>query len=125
VIGRYSAGSQTVALKQIKGSVSTGREQDYDLDFYPLQEHDRERWKNVAVVWQAGLSLPPVELIQVGELYFVRDGHHRVSVARALGQSYIDAVVTVWQVAEPLPAAAGSQTNKPCPSHAWAAYGQS
>jgi hypothetical protein len=42
--------------------------------------------------------MPPVELIRVGDVYFVRDGHHRVSVARALGQAYIDAEVTVWEV---------------------------
>ena len=45
--------------------------------------------------------LPPVALIQVGHLYFVRDGHHRISVARALGQETIDAEVTVWDVACP------------------------
>jgi hypothetical protein len=44
-----------------------------------------------------------VELIQVGDLYFVRDGHHRISVARAWGQATIDAEVTVWEVVGPLP----------------------
>ena len=102
VINRHSAGSQTVPLTQIRGSASTGRERDFDLDFYPLQEHDQARWKSVAVVWQMGLSLPAIQLIQVGQIYFVQDGHHRVSVARALGQKYIDAAVMVWQVAEPL-----------------------
>jgi hypothetical protein len=48
-------------------------------------------------------ALPPVELIQVGDLYFVRDGHHRISVARAVGQRYIEAEVTAWQVSGPLP----------------------
>jgi hypothetical protein len=54
----------------------------------------------VAQARQQGLSLPPVELTQVGEVYFVRDGHHRISVARALGQTDIEAEVRVWQVAE-------------------------
>ncbi len=43
------------------------------------------------------MALPPVDLIQLGDTYFVRDGHHRISVARALGYAYIDANVTVWQ----------------------------
>jgi hypothetical protein len=47
--------------------------------------------------------LPPVVLVQVGDVYFVRDGHHRISVARALGQLDIEAEVTVWQVSGPLP----------------------
>jgi hypothetical protein len=47
--------------------------------------------------------LPPVRLIQVGDVYFVRDGHHRISVAKALGQTEIDAVVSVWHAAGPLP----------------------
>jgi hypothetical protein len=47
--------------------------------------------------------LPPVALIQVGDYYFVRDGHHRISVARALGQQVIEATVEVWQVDKPLP----------------------
>jgi hypothetical protein len=41
--------------------------------------------------------LPPVELIQVGDVFFVRDGHHRVSVARAMGQEYAEAEVTIWE----------------------------
>lgn len=98
VVSRHSAGTRTVLLDQIRGSVSGGRERDFDADFYPLQEYDRPRWKSVAAVWQSGQSLPPIELIQVGQTYYVQDGHHRVSVARVLGQAYIDAVVTVWDV---------------------------
>lgn len=103
VVSRHFAGTQTVPLHQIRGSASTGRERDFDLDFYPLQEYDRQRWKSVATVWQSGHSLPPVELIQVGQTYYVQDGHHRISVARTLGQTYIDAVVTVWEMNEPTP----------------------
>jgi hypothetical protein len=101
VVGRHYAGSQTVPLDQIRGSL--GRYTDFDLDFYPLQTHNRERWLRIARALQRGVSLPLVDLIQVGDVYFVRDGHHRISVARALGQQYIDAVVTVWQVVGSLP----------------------
>jgi ParB-like chromosome segregation protein Spo0J len=48
-------------------------------------------------LWRRGLTLPPVDLIRVGESYFVRDGHHRVSAARALGQAFIEATVTEWK----------------------------
>jgi hypothetical protein len=96
--GSHYAGVQTVSISQIRGS--EGRTDDFDADFRPLRLHNKERWQNVAVVHQTGASLPPVELIQVGGTYYVRDGHHRVSVARAFGQEYIEATVTVWQVSE-------------------------
>ncbi|MBI1877400.1 MAG: hypothetical protein HYR94_04075 [Chloroflexi bacterium] len=102
IVSRHFAGLQTVPVRQIRGSASKGRGQDFDIDFYPRLAHDTERWKSVAAAWLYGQSWPPIELIQVGETYFVRDGHHRVSIARTLGQRYMDAMVTVWQVAEPL-----------------------
>jgi hypothetical protein len=95
------AGIRTVPIKQIRGS--EGRSHDFDRDFNPLQDHTRMRWLGIAAARQAGKSLPPVSLIQVGDVYFVRDGHHRISVARAIGQCDIEAEVTVWQVARPLP----------------------
>jgi hypothetical protein len=95
------AGLRTVRIAQILGS--EGRSTDFDRDFYPLQEHNRERWLSIARARQQGKALPPVVLIQVGDVYFVRDGHHRISVARALGQEAIEAMVIVWQVTGPLP----------------------
>ena len=59
-----------------------------------------------------GLGLPPIELIQLGDAYFVRDGHHRISVASALGQHHIDAVVTILHVTAPL------QKQRPLVEHA-------
>ena len=99
VRGRHYAGAQTVPLSQIRGS--EGRCHDFDRSFAPLQEHNRGRWLNVATARLTNVTLPPVELIQVGDIYFVRDGHHRVSVARALGEKEIDAVVTVWEITGP------------------------
>jgi hypothetical protein len=61
------------------------------------------RWLRVAAARDQGKVLPPVVLVQVEDVYFVRDGHHRISVARALGQLDIEAEVTVWQVPGPLP----------------------
>jgi len=90
-----------VAIAQICGS--EGRAADFDRDFNPLQDHTRDRWLGIAEAYQRGRYLPPVALIQVGDHYFVRDGHHRISVARALGQQAIEATVEVWQVDQPLP----------------------
>jgi len=96
---RRAARTQAVPIHQICGS--EGRCEDFDSAFRPLKGHTQDRWLNVARAFLAGHSLPPVELIRVGDAYFVRDGHHRISVAAAIGQQEIDAVVTVWQVAEP------------------------
>jgi hypothetical protein len=95
---RYSAGVQTVAMDQIQGS--QGRCRDFDRAFYPLQRHSESRWLRVATARELGIALPLVELVQVGNIYFVRDGHHRISVAQALGQTEIEAEVRVWQVAD-------------------------
>ena len=101
VKARRHAGMQTVPVSQIRGS--EGRCKDFDRDFNPLQNHTARRWESVAKARWAGKGLPAIDLVQVGDTYFVQDGHHRVSVARALGQRDIDARVQVWQVAGPLP----------------------
>jgi hypothetical protein len=101
VHGCRRAGIQTVQLGQIRGS--EGRCTDFDIAFHPVQMHTQGRWLSIATAHQLRVTLPPVELIQVGDVYFVRDGHHRISVAQALGQKYIDAEVTAWQVTGPLP----------------------
>jgi hypothetical protein len=98
---RQAAGLQTVPIDRIRGS--EGRCHDFDRDFNPIQDHSLDRWLGVARARQAAKPLPPVELIQVGDLYFCLDGHHRLSVARALGQENIEAEVTVWEVEEALP----------------------
>lgn len=95
---RFDAGVRLVSIDAIRGS--EGRDTDFDADFNPLQEHTRERWISVAVARQAGVALPPVRLVQIGDVYYVRDGHHRISVAKYQGQSEIEAEVTVWRIAE-------------------------
>jgi hypothetical protein len=94
-------GIRTVGIDQIRGSEN--RSTDFDCDFNPLGEHNRDRWLSIAQARWQGKALPPVALIQVGDFYFVRDGHHRISVARALGQKAIEAKVVVWLVAGSLP----------------------
>jgi hypothetical protein len=97
VEGGYHAGVRPVPINKIVGS--EGRSEDFDALFRPLGNHNRHRWQRVAEARQKGISLPPVELIQVGDVYYVRDGHHRISVARMLGQEHIDAEVQVLKVA--------------------------
>jgi len=91
----FSLGIQSVPVRQVRGSESRSR--DFDANFNPAQKKNRERWLNIAQITLMGGYLPAVELVKVGDTYFVRDGHHRVSVARAVGQHYIDALVTVLQ----------------------------
>jgi len=86
---RRCAGVLSVPLDQIVGSES--RTKDFDSDFNPLQQHNRERWAGLLAALRSGISLPPVELIQVEDEFFVRDGHHRISIAKVTGQLEIEA----------------------------------
>ena len=97
VLGCHHAGTQAVPISRIQGS--EGRCNDFDRNFRPLRKHNRARWLNVARARLKDINLPPVDLIRVGNDYYVRDGHHRISVARAFGQKDIDAQVTVWHLA--------------------------
>ena len=101
VSARSYGGLHHVPFEEIRGSV--GRTGDFDCDFHPLQTHTQERWLGIAAARRRGKTLPPVSLVQVADRYFVLDGHHRISVARALGDQSIEAQVTIWQVAGPLP----------------------
>jgi len=84
-------GMQIVPLQSIIGS--EGRYSDFDRQFLPRHEVTKARWKNVDRAHYTDVMLPPIELYQIGEVYFVRDGNHRVSVARQQGQDFIDAHV--------------------------------
>lgn len=82
-----------IPIDAIIGSV--GRFTDFTRDFLPRAQHDRERWANVKLAMESGAGLPPIEVYQVGETYFVVDGNHRVSIAKRRGDSLIMANVTV------------------------------
>jgi hypothetical protein len=96
------AGVTTVPISKIVGS--EGRVRDFDNAFRPLNEHTRDRWIGIAVARRNGVDLPPVELIQVGDEYYVRDGHHRISVARAAGQAEIEAKIAYALISPVQPA---------------------
>lgn len=91
-VSERAAGTAVVALDAIVGTVDRGRE--FDRSFRPTSGRVRSRWEHIAAAMRRGESLPPVDLFRIGEIYFVRDGHHRVSVARALGRTDIDALIT-------------------------------
>jgi hypothetical protein len=99
VKSRRYAGVQLIALASIRGSES--RSADFDAAFRPRHRRMHQRWVSVATAWLNGVVFEPVQLIQIGNDYFVRDGHHRISVAHTVGQRYIDAEVTVLELGEP------------------------
>jgi len=96
ICGQHDGGLKTVPLRRIVGS--EGRCADFDRDFRPLKTHTRQRWYNVARAHLTEVNLPPVDLIRVGDEYYVRDGNHRVSVARAFGLKAIEAIVTEYHL---------------------------
>jgi hypothetical protein len=100
VRGQRWIGHQTVPLTNIIGS--EGRYGDFDRQFLPRSDALRDRWTSIDRAMLDSVSLPPIELYKIGEIYFVRDGNHRVSVARQIGQVDIDAYVTELMVDVPL-----------------------
>jgi hypothetical protein len=84
-------GIRTVPLNPIIGS--QGRYKGFTRHFFPLDESLRERWKNVEKAIDAKRDLPPVELYKVCNVYFVKDGHHRISVTRARNIRSVEARV--------------------------------
>ena len=103
-VGRSERGLQDVPLDDITGSV--GRPNDFTRDFLPRHDSDQNRWARVlAIVSDPNAAgLPPIELYKIGQAFFVVDGHHRVSVARQLGASHIQAYVTELSTKVPLSA---------------------
>jgi hypothetical protein len=105
--GPVYRGVQSVPLSKIVGSVN--RYQDFDRLFLPTQSHTQDRWHRINRAWYQDISLPPVLLYKVGEVYFVVDGNHRVSVALSQGQVYIDAEVRECSSQVPLTSAVSAE----------------
>jgi hypothetical protein len=85
-------GMQTVPIAKILGS--EGRSRDFNRAFLPRHDKMMRRWMNIDVAHYENVILPPIKLFEIGGAYFVRDGNHRVSVARMQGAEFIDAEVT-------------------------------
>jgi hypothetical protein len=90
--GERHIGLRTIPLDSIVGSVD--RTRDFDRNFRPTSGRVRRRWEGVAAAMRRGESMPPIDVYKIGDFYFVKDGHHRVSVARAMGNEVIEADVT-------------------------------
>ncbi len=99
-LGRRSErriGLRTIPLDSIVGTVDRTRE--FDRSFRPTSRRVKRRWQRIAEAIRRGESMPPIDVYQIGDMHFVRDGHHRVSVARQLGLDVIEANVTEIETA--------------------------
>jgi hypothetical protein len=98
--GERWLGPQVIRLDSIVGSMD--RTRDFDRRFRPTSGRVRERWQRLALAARRGESVPPIEVYRIGELHFIIDGHHRVSVARNLGRPAINARVINVRTRAPL-----------------------
>jgi hypothetical protein len=89
--GQHYRGLMQIETSRVIGSES--RFNDFDRAFLPRQVHTRERWESIDRAYFQDVILPPIDVYKVGEVYFVKDGNHRVSVARERGQAFMDAYV--------------------------------
>jgi hypothetical protein len=100
VRGQHHLGHRSVPLDHIVGS--EGRYADFDRHFSPRHDATKFRWISIDRAHHEAVGLPAVELYKVGDIYFVKDGNHRISVARLQGQQEIDAIVTELLIDVPL-----------------------
>jgi nucleotide-binding universal stress UspA family protein len=98
--GGTDRGVQDIPLAAIVGSVD--RYEDFSRSFLPRRDNDASRWVRVELATLSLQGLPPIEVYQIGQVYFVLDGNHRVSVARQLGATHIEAHVTEVKTKVPL-----------------------
>lgn len=99
---RITHGTQEVPLVKIVGSVA--RYKDFTRSFLPKRQEDQERWAGLRAAMDDMIGVPPIEVYQVGDAYFVQDGNHRVSIARGLGSETITAHVIEIKTRVPLSA---------------------
>ena len=96
---RRPRGTRVVEVDEIVGSV--GRWKDFDRSFLPARASVGHKWKRIDRAFQRGEDLPPVELYEIGDSYFVVDGHHRVSVARYHDVPTVEAAVAEFHPERP------------------------
>jgi hypothetical protein len=90
---RRPAELEAIPLASIVGTAESAKARMFDACFRPAPE-SRRRWERLWIAGRRGASLPPISVYRLGGEHFVRDGHHRVSVANSLGMASIDAEVT-------------------------------
>lgn len=86
-------GIREIPLEAIQGTLEPSRATQFDAAFAPVRKSARARWEKIWIAEERGVVLPPISVVPVHGGYAVRDGHHRVSVARARGAIAIDAAV--------------------------------
>ena len=96
-VGERDLGVQEIPLDTIVGSVDR-RRGEFDRAFRPAISEVRGRWERISLARRRGETMPPIDVYRVGDMHFVRDGHHRVSVARSMGDTTIEARVREVQV---------------------------
>jgi hypothetical protein len=102
---RRRLGMQTIAIGSIAGTTDRHKAEAFDHALRP-PDWSRGRWTQLYAAAQRGTPLPPISVYRVGERHYLRDGHHRASVTRALGADSIEAyVVELGRVSAPTPAA--------------------
>jgi len=107
--GEHSLGLQTIQLDTVAGTVESRR--DFDRRFRPTSNRVRQRWERLDLAQRRGAAIPPIDVYRVGDLHFVKDGHHRASVAVATGQKTIEAYVI--EVLTRMPATGISRRGRP------------
>jgi hypothetical protein len=90
---RRTSGLHAIPVESIVGTAEHAKTRTFDRRFRPGSS-SRTRWERLWMAGRRGASLPPISVYRLGDEHFVRDGHHRVSVARSLGMAAIDAEVT-------------------------------
>src|SRR5215471_15933196 len=101
-------GVEAIPVNRIVGSVD--RYEDFNRRFMPTQTHTQSRWVNVDQAILTDVALPPIQVYKIGEVYFVRDGNHRVSVAKEKGMAFIDAQIV--ELGTTIPFRAGSDARE-------------
>jgi hypothetical protein len=100
--GQADRGVREIPLDRVVGSAGQAKTHDFDPAFLPVSRRLRHRWARVYTAMVEGEEIPPIDVYQVGDNYYVIDGHHRVSVARSLGRDSIAARVTEVRTRAPL-----------------------
>src|SRR5260370_38242128 len=107
--GERYRGLQTIRLAAIVGTIDSRR--DFDRRFRPTSNRVRSRWEQLALSQRRGAPIPPIEVYRVGDLHFVSDGHHRVSITAATGRQTIHACRTV--ALTPAPPTSATRPGRP------------
>ena len=90
--GERRLGLRTIQLSTVVGTVDSAR--DFDRRFRPTSARVRQRWERLALAQRRGEPIPPIDVYRIGDMHFVQDGHHRISIAMAAGATTIEAYVT-------------------------------